>query len=106
MVPLIAAAALLAGAGPEVFLVNWATTLQQEIEPGMLSRVSAYDGVGSFSMAPAGTAAAGPLAGIFGVPAVLAAGGIVIVLLTAAVLLVPDVRHIQRQDAATEQPDG
>jgi Transmembrane secretion effector len=106
MVPLIAAAALLAGVGPEVFLVNWATTLQQEIEPGMLSRVSAYDGVGSFSMAPAGTAAAGPLAGIFGVPAVLAAGGIVIVLLTAAVLLVPDVRHIQRQDAATEQPDG
>ena len=52
---------------------------------------------------PVGTAVAGPVAEAFGAPAVLAAGGILIVLLTAAVLLVPEVRHIQRQ--VTEHTD-
>ena len=96
-VPLIAAAALLAGGCLQVFSVNWATTMQQEIPPAMLSRLSAYDALGSLALAPAGTAVAGPLASIFGTPAVLTTGGILIVLLTAAVLLVPEVRHMQRQ---------
>ena len=102
-VPLIAAAALLAGGSLQVFSVNWATTMQQEIPSAMLSRLSAYDALGSFALAPAGTAVAGPLASIFGTPAVLTAGGILIVLLTAAVLLVPEVRHMQRQTPA--RPD-
>ena len=96
-VPLVAAAALLAGGCLEVFSVNWATTMQQEIPPAMLSRLSSYDALGSLALSPAGTAAAGPLAATFGAPAVLTTGGILIVLLTAAVLFVPEVRHMQRR---------
>jgi MFS family permease len=96
-VPVIAAAALLTGGCVEVFSVNWATTMQQEIPPAMLSRLSSYDALGSFALAPVGTAVAGPLAGSFGTRAVLAAGAVAIVLLSAAVLLVPEVRHLERQ---------
>jgi predicted MFS family arabinose efflux permease len=102
-VPLIAAAALLAGGCLQVFSVNWATTMQQEIPSAMLSRLSSYDALGSLALAPAGTAVAGPLASVFGTPAVLTAGGILIVLLTVAVLFVPEVRHMQRQIPA--RPD-
>jgi predicted MFS family arabinose efflux permease len=96
-VPVIAATAFAAGASVEVFSVNWATTMQQEIPPAMLSRLSSYDALGSFALAPVGTAVAGPLAASFGTSAVLTAGAILIVLLTAAVLLVPEVRNMQRQ---------
>jgi MFS family permease len=95
-VPLIAAAALVAGICQEIFGVNWITTMQQEIPPAALSRVSAYDALGSFALAPVGTAIAGPLASIFGTSEVLFVGGALIVVLTGAVLLVPEVRHLRR----------
>src|SRR6266487_6224808 len=69
-VPLIAAAALAAGACLEVFEVNWATTMQQEIPPAMLSRLSSYELLGTIALAPAGAAGAGPAASNFGTPAV------------------------------------
>jgi hypothetical protein len=100
----IAAAALLAGGCLEVFTVNWATTMQQEIPPAMLSRLSSYDLLGSFALAPVGAAVAGPAGNVFGIPAVLAAGGILILLLTAAVLLIPEVRNMQRQLPAPLSP--
>ena len=102
-VPVIAATAFAAGASVEVFSVNWATTMQQEIPPAMLSRLSSYDALGSFALAPVGTAVAGPLAASFGTSAVLTAGAILIVLLTAAVLLVPEVRNMQRQPVSSDR---
>ncbi len=96
-VPLLTAAAFLAGASLQVFGVNWATTMQQEIPPAALSRVSAYDALGTIAVAPIGTAVAGPLAGIFGAPVILTTGGILVVVLTAAVLVVPEVRQLRRQ---------
>lgn len=95
--PLVAAAAVFAGGCLSVFGVGWETTLQQEIPPTMLSRISSYDALGSLALAPVGTAVAGPLAATFGTPAILTAAGILILLLTAAVLLVPEVRHLRRQ---------
>ncbi len=102
----VLATAFLTGGCAEVFSVNWATAMQQEIPPAMLSRLSSYDALGSFALAPAGTAVAGPLAGSFGTPAVLAAGAILIVALTAAVLLVPDVRHLERKAPAGSDQHG
>jgi predicted MFS family arabinose efflux permease len=96
-VPLVAVAALLAGASLQVFGVNWATTMQQEIPLTALSRVSAYDALGSLALAPVGTAVAGPLAADFGTSPVLAVGGALVVILTAAVLIVPEVRKLRRQ---------
>src|SRR5262249_57068513 len=87
----------------EVFMVNWATTMQQEIPPTMLSRLSSYDLLGSFALAPIGATVAGPAGNAFGIPAVLAAGGVLILLLTATVLLIPDVRNIRLQPARPSQ---
>jgi MFS family permease len=100
MAPVVAVASLLAGASFQVFGVNWATTMQQEIPLQALSRVSAYDALGSLALAPVGTAVAGPLAGEFGTSLVLAAGGVLIVMLTAAVLLVPEVRQLRHRTPA------
>jgi len=93
----IAGIALLTGGCLEVFWVNWATTMQQEIPPAKLSRLSSYDLFASFTLAPLGAVVAGPAANAFGAPAVLTAGGILIVLLTVTVLVIPDVRHMRRQ---------
>ena len=100
-VALLAAAALAAGACLQVFGVNWATTMQQEIPPSALSRVSAYDALGSFALAPIGTAVAGPVAERFGAAAILATGGAVIVVLTAVVLLIPEIRQLRRRIPVT-----
>jgi MFS family permease len=94
--PLDAVSAFLAGAGGEVFNVSWAVSLQQEIPPGALSRVSAYDALGSFALAPVGTAVAGPLAGSLGTQTAIAAGGVLIVICTVAVLALPEVRRLRR----------
>jgi hypothetical protein len=77
-----------------VFAVGWATTLQQEIAPAKLSRVSSYDALGSYALAPVGTAVAGPLAATYGPGIVLAIGGALLILLPACVLLLPEVRQL------------
>jgi MFS family permease len=93
----VAGTALLAGGCLEVFWVSWATTMQQEIPPAKLSRLSSYDLFVSFTLAPLGAAAAGPAATIFGAPAILAAGGLLSVLLTVTVLFIPEVRQMRRR---------
>jgi len=96
-VPFDVAAAILAGGCLEVLSVSWATTLQQEIPPGKLSRVSSYDALGNYALTPVGTAIAGTLASAFGSPAVLTAGGALVVILPVLVLLVPEVRNMRRK---------
>ena len=64
---LIAVAALVAGIAGDVFGVLWDTALQQHVPGEALSRVSSYDWMGSFLLAPLGLAVAGPLADAVGV---------------------------------------
>jgi MFS family permease len=99
-VPLDITASLFAGACLEVFGVSWTTVLQQEIPPEKLSRISSYDALGNYALAPVGIAIAGPLAAAFGTSAVLTAGGALVILLPLLVLLLPEVRHIRRQQPA------
>ena len=75
-VPVIAVAAFAAGACIEVFEVDWATAMQQEIPPAALSRVSSYDAMGSWGLAPVGTVLAGPLALALGTSVVLVGAGV------------------------------
>ncbi|HEX6450147.1 MAG TPA: MFS transporter [Trebonia sp.] len=98
--PVAIAASALAGGCMEVFTVNWATTLQQEIPADKLSRISSYDALGNCALAPIGTAIGGPLAARFGVPATLTAGGAIILILPLLILLIPEVRHVQRRSQA------
>jgi hypothetical protein len=81
----------------EVFGVSWMTALHQEIPEEKLSRVSAYDWFGSVSLVPVATALAGPAESAFGRPAALWGCAGLVVLVTALVLLVPDVRALTRR---------
>ncbi|WP_443065238.1 MFS transporter [Streptomyces sp. NBC_00536] len=91
---------LLSGVAIEVFGVNWMTTMHQEIPEEKFSRVSAYDWFGSISMLPVATALAGPAESVFGRTNALWGCAALVVIVTAAVLAVPDVRHLTRKPTA------
>jgi len=99
---LIALAALVSGAGREGFGINWDTVYQEQIPPDCLSRVVAYDALGSFVLIPIGLAVVGPIAVAIGTRATLYGIGTIIVLATVAVLFSRDVRTIRRRDVADE----
>ena len=64
-----------------------------------LSRVAAYDALGSFVFIPVGQLVAGPLAAAFGVPETLLLAAAMVVLPTLGALAVPAVRGLRRTDA-------
>lgn len=98
--PVIVLAALANGAGMEIFGVYWYTALHEHVAPESLSRVSAYDALGSLAIAPVGLVAAGPVSDQIGVNATLWLGVGLIVAPTALVLLVPEVRGLRRKAAS------
>lgn len=91
----IAAGAFVAGVCVEVFSVLWNTALHTHVAPAALSRVSAYDVVGSIALVPFGQVLAGFGVEAFGAPFTLQVAVAAIVLPTAVVLLVPEVRHLR-----------
>jgi predicted MFS family arabinose efflux permease len=99
-VPAIAAVAFVAGVGSEIFGLLWNTTVQQEIPVDMLSRVYAYDALGSVALVPIGYAVAGPIADAIGVRATLWGAAAIGFGVTLAVLAVRDVRTLERRVAA------
>jgi MFS family permease len=95
-VAVLCATMFLTGVTLEVFGVSWMTALHQEIPEDKLSRVSAYDWFGSVAMVPLATALAGPAESAFGRSNALWGCATLVVLVTAAVLCVPDVRNLRR----------
>jgi MFS family permease len=104
-IPLIGAAAFVAGAGVEFFEVLWATTLHERIPEAKLSRVSSYDWLGSYVLVPVGTIIVGPLAGTVGIADTLWLAAGVVVAATSAVLAVADVRRVTRLGAQASQTE-
>ncbi|MEU5664002.1 MFS transporter [Streptomyces longwoodensis] len=96
-VTVLCAVMFLTGVTLEVFGVSWMTALHQEVPEEKLSRVSAYDWFGSVALVPLATALAGPAEGAFGRGASLWGCSALVVVVTAAVLCVPDVRTLQRR---------
>lgn len=93
-VPLIAAAALLSGAGTALAISVWEATLQRHVPDDSLSRVSSYDWFGSLAFYPLGLAVWGPVAAAIGVGVSLwLAFGLALVL-TLALVSVPDIRRL------------
>ena len=68
---LIAIFSFMVGIAFDFFYVLWITTLQQHIPRESLSKVMAYDVLGSLALAPIGLAIAGPVAETFGTRTVL-----------------------------------
>ncbi len=102
----IALSALVAGIAIEIFSVIWMTTLQRKIPAHLLSRVSAYDHIGSISLAPLGIVVAGFLFESWGYRAVLWLSAATIVVPTIAVLFVKDVWYMREDDVFTATEAG
>ena len=98
--PLIAAAFFLSGMALELFNVAWSTALQQHVPLDKLSRVSAYDALGSFVFIPLGLTIVGPVAEVLGVSETLWLGAAICIAATLAALSVRDVRELRRTDDA------
>jgi MFS family permease len=103
-VPAVAAVAFVAGVGNEIFGLLWHTTMQQEIPPEKLSRVYSYDALGSIGLVPLGYALAGPAAELFGLRATLWGAAAISVGVTLAVLLVREVRTLERRVMSSPSP--
>lgn len=79
----------------------WFTTLQAHVPREAISRVAAYDWMGSALLRPIGYAAVGPVAAAVGPRSTLTAAAIAIVLVELAVAASPSIGAIERQSAAT-----
>jgi MFS family permease len=96
----VIAAAFIAGFCIEIFGVLWDTAMQQEIPPAKLSRLYAYDMLGSLALTPLALAAVGPISAAIGTRATLIGCAILTIGATAPVLLSRDVRTLERRSAA------
>jgi MFS family permease len=99
----VVGAAFVTGAGIAIFDMTWETSLQRNVPPEALSRVAAYDGLGSFALLPVGYALVGPLSITLGDETTVWASAIWVVATALAVLTVPSVRHLSH--AAPPRPD-
>jgi hypothetical protein len=72
--PLLGVIAFVGGFGIGLFMIWWESTLAREIPPAALSRVSAFDWMGSLGLLPLGLLIAGPLGATVGLRETLIAG--------------------------------
>jgi MFS family permease len=104
---LIAASAFVGFAGVSFDAALWYTALQEHVPERSISRVSAYDWMGSFLFQPIGFALVGPLAARIGVGQVLWLSAGMVLASSLAVVLVPGVRRLGRTKvAASAAPAG
>ncbi len=75
--PLVVVFAVMTGFGFSLLMIWWETALARHIPPGALSRVSAWDWMGSLALLPVGYLLAGPLASVFGARLVLGVGSVI-----------------------------
>lgn len=92
--PSLAVAAFLGGCGLMVFNTLWETTLQSNVPGDRLSRVSAYEWLGSMACQPLGMVLVPVIALRTGPEPVLYACGLVMLAMSLAQLLLPDVRRL------------
>jgi MFS family permease len=91
------AAAGLCGVSAALVNVLWETTLQEQIPAEALSRVSAFDLMGSLAFYPLGMAVAGPIAAVIGVAGSFAVAGGATVASAAVQIFLPDIRGVRRR---------
>jgi hypothetical protein len=96
----IATAALADGVQLTFFGAVWNTVLQEHIPPESLSRISAYDWLGSVAFLPVGYGLAGLVAEWVGLSRTLWASAAALTAVSVAVLAVPSVRSLTRRSDA------
>jgi predicted MFS family arabinose efflux permease len=95
---IVVIAAFASGYLTEIFGVLWDTTYQQEIPQDKLSRLSAYDAIGSWALMPLGFVVAGPVGSALGTRTTFIGGAVFVLVATALVLLSRDVRTLERRE--------
>ncbi|HEY2319825.1 MAG TPA: MFS transporter [Solirubrobacteraceae bacterium] len=101
----VVALAFGAGLGFTLFEVWWATALVRNIPPQALSRVSAYDWMGSLALLPLGFAIAGPLASAWGARTVLSVGAAAALVMLLLALLPGSTRRLAGTGSAEQLED-
>ena len=96
---LICSAYVVEGIGVGIFATTWDTVLQREIPAEVLSRVSAWDWMGSLAGMPLGFALTGPVIALAGEKHALYGIAAVSLVLTAWMLIAPDIRRIGATDS-------
>lgn len=97
----LVAASFVAGAAIELFGLGWDLSMQQHVPPHLLSRVYAYDALGSLVAIPVGQVLAGPVAGLLGVREAVVLCALLLMVAGAAATAVPAVRRLERTDPVT-----
>jgi MFS family permease len=97
--PLIMLAAGISSAVIDLTNAWWYTVIQRHIPPQALSRVSSYDWLASIVFQPIGFSAAGPIAGLAGVPATLIGAAVLGAAANLAVLTIRAVRQLTWTEA-------
>jgi MFS family permease len=95
-----------AGLGLGLFGVWWETALAQRIPAHLLSRVSAWDWMGSVALLPLGYLLAGPVASIVGEVEVLVGGGVIGTIAMAMALCSGSARRLPRIEAVPVRPSA
>lgn len=101
---LVVGAALATGFGFSLLMIWWETALARHVPPHALSRVSAYDWMGSLALLPVGYLLAGPLASALGPRAVLGGGSVIGIALLLVALAPRSTRELG--DSPAEQLAG
>lgn len=96
----------MAGTGLGLFAVWWETGLAERIPPHLLSRVAAWDWMGSLALLPVGYLLTGPLAEGVGGRAVLVGGGVLGTGALALALLPTAVRTLPEEPPAAPPAVG
>ncbi len=106
--PVVSVFAFLTGVGFSLLMIWWETALARHIPASALSRVSAWDWMGSLALLPVGFLVAGPLASAFGARTVLAVGSAIGLVLIAIGLLPRATRELGDPDSALAlgEPDS
>jgi MFS family permease len=100
----IAGLEVIAGVASSLFFTLWDTSIQEQVPPHAISRVSSYDFSVSLGLMPIGMAVAGPIAAAAGLHATLVGLGVLGMLAALAWLAVPDVRRVRRTAALPQSP--
>lgn len=98
---LVTAVAFVLGIAWELMGVLWFTALQVNVPRESLSRVSAYDAMGSLMFGPIGLALAGPVVAAVGLQSAFLLSAAIITVMVLATLLSPAVRNLTSQAPAS-----
>ncbi|MDE3139497.1 MAG: MFS transporter, partial [Acidobacteriota bacterium] len=93
----VAAVSALSGVGVAVFVTLWESTIQREIPTHLLSRVAAYDWLGSYALTPVGFVMAAALSTQIGTRETLILAASWAALSSAVVLATPSVRRMHTE---------